>query len=119
MTNKVRHESYVGQVAVAANLIVKHGTADGSCTLATAATDALIGAADGLDKAIGELVDVASGDFGDVRLGASVTRGAPLTANASSKAISTTTTGNRIIGFAEQSGAADDVIRYRVAPGVL
>ena len=119
MSNKQRFESYRGAVAVAANLIVKYGSADGECTLATAATDALIGAADGLDKATGEMVDVHIGEIGEVRLGGSVTRGAALTANAASKAVATTTTGNRLIGYAEQSGAADDVIRYRVAPGTL
>lgn len=118
MSNKQRFEGYVADAAVAGYLIVKHGSGDGACALATAAGDALIGAADGLDKAAGEVVDVHVGEIGEVRLGASVTRGAALTANAASKAISTTTAGNRIIGFAEQSGAADDVIRYRVAPGV-
>lgn len=117
--NKQRFEGYVAQAAVAAALIVKYGSADGACDLATAATDALIGAADSLPKATGELVDVHIGEIGEVRLGGTVVRGAALTANASSKAISTTTTGNRIIGYAEQSGAADDVIRYRVAPGTL
>lgn len=118
-TNKQQFESYLAQAAVAAGLIVRYGTADGTCTLATAATDALIGAADSLDKAIGEMVDVHVGAYGDVRLGGTVTRGAALTANASSQAIATTTTGNRIIGYAEQSGASGDVIRYRVAPGTL
>ena len=117
--NKQSFESYRAEVAVDAFLIVRYGSADGACTLATAATDALIGAADSLPKVIGEMVDVHVGEIGEVRLGGTVARGAALTANASSKAISTTTTGNRIIGFAEQSGAADDVIRYRVAPGVL
>lgn len=119
MSNKIVHESYKAEAAVDAYLLVKYGTADGTCTLATAATDAIVGAADGLPKAVGELVDVAVGNFGEVRLGAAVTRGAALTANAASKAISTTTAGNRVFGFAEQSGALDDVIRYRVAPCVL
>lgn len=118
MSNKQRFESYLAQAAVDPHLIVKHGTADGTCALATAATDLLIGASDSLAKAIGEMVDVHVGDIGEVRAGGAVVRGNALTANASSKAIATTTTGNRIIGFAEQSGAADDVIRYRVAPGV-
>ena len=118
-SNKQRFESYQAQGAVDKHLIVKHGTADGTCVLATAATDALLGAADSLPKVTGEMVDVHIGEIGEVRLGAAVTRGAALTANAASKAISTTTAGNRIIGFAEQSGALDDVIRYRVAPGVL
>lgn len=111
--------SYEAEAAVAKHLIVKHGTADGTCTLASAATDALIGAADSLDKAIGEMVDVQLGEIGLVRLGGTVVRGAALTANASAKAISTTTVGNRIIGFAEVSGAADDIVPFRVAPGVL
>lgn len=116
--NKQSFESYKAEAAVDAFLIVKHGTADGTCTLATAAADALIGAADSLAKSIGEMVDVHVGEIGEVRAGGVITRGAALTANAASKAIATTTAGNRIIGFAEQSGAADDVIRYRVAPGV-
>lgn len=119
MSNKQQFESYVAQAAVDAHLIVRLGTADGTCTLATAASDALLGAADSLPKAIGEMVDVHVGRFGEVRLGGAVTRGAALTANAASKAISTTTQGNRIIGFAEQSGNTDDVIRYRVAPSTL
>lgn len=117
--NKQRFESYLAAVAVGANLIVKHGAADGACTLATAATDALLGAADSLGKAAGEMVDVHIGEIGEVKLGGNVVRGDALTANANSKAIATTTVGNRVIGFAEQSGAADDVIRFRVAPGVL
>jgi hypothetical protein len=117
-SNKQRFESFVAEVAVAEHLIVRHGAADGTCTLATAATDALLGAADGLAKAIGEMVDVHVGEVGEVRLGAGVTRGAALTANGSSKAIATTTVGHRIIGFALMSGSTDDVIRYRVAPGV-
>lgn len=111
--------SYVAQAAVAAYLIVKHGTADQTCALATAATDALIGAADGLDRASGEPVDVQVGAFGLVRLGGTVTRGAALTADAASKAVATTTAGNSYIGFAEQSGVVDDVIQFRVAPGLV
>jgi hypothetical protein len=114
MSNKIVHES-----CVAAYLIVRYGNTDGACTLATAATDALIGAADSLDKVTGEMVAVAIGRFGEVRLGAAVVRGVALTANAASKAIGTVTAGNRIIGYAEQSGALDDVIRYRVSPGTL
>ncbi|MCU0918761.1 MAG: DUF2190 family protein [Burkholderiaceae bacterium] len=116
-SNKQQFENYKAEAAVAAHLIVKYGTADGTCTLASAATDALIGAADALAKATGEMVDVHVGRIGEVRLGGNVTRGALLTSDANAKAVATTTAGNRIIGQAEQSGAADDVIRYRVAPG--
>lgn len=119
MSNKQRFENYLADAAVGANLIVKYGAADGSCALATAATDALLGVSDGLAKLTGEMVDVHIGEIGEVRLGGTVTRGAALTANGSSKAISTTTVGNRIIGFAEQSGVLDDIVRYQRAPGTL
>lgn len=123
MTNKTRFESYLAQAITAGGLILKHGTADGTAALATAATDALLGAADimadGSSKAVGDMVDVHVGEFGYVVAGAAVTPGDRLTANASSKAIATVTVGNRVIGFAEQSGAADDVIKFRVAPHTL
>lgn len=123
MTNKIRFESYVAQAITAGGLILKHGTADGTAALATAATDALLGAADvmpdGSSKAVGEMVDVHIGEFGYVTAGGNVTRGDRLTADAASKAIATTTVGNRVIGFAEQSGVANDVIKFRVAPHTL
>lgn len=119
MDNPIRHQSYLAQAAVAAYLVVKYGNADFTCTPATAATDAIIGAADSLPKAVGEMADVAVGEFGEVRLGGAVTRGAWLTANAASKAVATTTAGNVVFGQAEASGALDDVIRYRVMKFVL
>lgn len=117
--NSTRHQAYLAQAICLAYLIVKPGNADGTCVPATAATEPLLGAADSLDKASGEMVDVAVGEFGEVRLGGTVTRGAWLTSNASARAIATTTAGNQVIGRAEQSGVDGDVIRYRVAPGQL
>ena len=110
---------YTAEAAVAGHLIVKPGTADGTCTLATAATDLLLGTADKLDKTVGEVVDVAMEPLAKVVLGGTVVRGQALTTNAAAKAVATTTAGNRIIGFAETSGVADDVITYLRAPGVL
>lgn len=122
MSDPFQKHGYLCQAAVAAGLIVKHGTADGTCALATAATDALLGAANaapGEDKAINEMADVYVGIFGEVRAGGVITRGDRLTANAASKAIATTTQGNVYFGIAEESGVADDVIKYRVALGVV
>lgn len=110
--------SYRADVAVAGFLICKPGTA-GAVTLSTAATDKHIGAADSLDKAIGEMVDVGVGHIHEVRLGGTVAAGDALTSNASSKAITTTTTGNRIIGYAETAGVLDDVITYHRALGTI
>jgi hypothetical protein len=113
---------YKAEVAVDAYLIVKPGTADYACTLATAATDLLLGTSDALAKAIGEVVDVNLQPWAEVRLGGAVTRGQPLTANAAGKAVAAAPAAGsnvRVIGFAEQSGVADDVITYLRAPGVM
>jgi hypothetical protein len=48
-----------------------------------------------------------------------VAAGDALTSDANGKAIATTTTGNRIIGFAELAGVANDIVTYLRAPGVI
>lgn len=102
--------------------ILKHGTLDDTVVKAAAATDLLIGVSDSLDKITGEQVDLAIGHLHEVRLGASVARGAPLTSDANGKAITAAPAAGsnvRIIGFADQSGVLDDVIRFRLALGVM
>lgn len=108
----------VAEGSVPAYSIVKGGTAAGSCVVAAAATDALLGTSDELDHVAGEVVDIAVGPVPKVRLGGNVTVGAPLTSNGSGAAIATTTAGHRIVGFAEQAGVSGDVITYLRAPGV-
>ncbi|MBN8486379.1 MAG: DUF2190 domain-containing protein [Burkholderiales bacterium] len=117
-----RFRSYVAESAVDAFLIVKPGTADRAVVPATAATDLLVGTSDETATALGGDVDVAVGDIAYVKLGGTVARGQPITANASSLGVvaaPATGTNNRIIGFAEVSGVSGDVITYRVAPGVI
>jgi Uncharacterized conserved protein (DUF2190) len=99
--------------------IVKAGTAAGSCIKAAAATDKLLGTSDELDHAAGELVDMAVGPVPKVKLGGTVAAGDALTSDANGKAIATTTTGNRIIGFAEAAGVLDDEIPYLRSLGVV
>jgi hypothetical protein len=116
------HAGLLAQAAVAAFLIVKPGNADNTCVPAAAATDKLVGTADGLDKAIGEIVDVPSAGIGEVRLGGNVTRGDPLTSDAAGKAVVAAPAAGanaRIIGFAAASGVADDVIQYHISLGVM
>lgn len=110
--------SYTAQAAVEGFRIVKPGSADMTAIKATAATDLLLGTADSLDKATGELVDMYVSPLGEVRLGGTVARGAALTSDANGKAVATTTVGHRVIGYAEVSGVVDDVITYLRAPGV-
>ena len=122
MSNMIRQAAgLVAGAAVAAFAVIKPGAADGSCLPATAATDLLLGASDGLDKDTGELVDAPSAGVGEVRLGAAVTRGQKLTADASSKAVPCAPgagVNHYYFGFAMQSGVAGDRIRYQVARGI-
>lgn len=113
---------YTAQAAVGAYLIVKPGAADQTCVVAAAATDLLIGTSDSLAKSTGEVVDVACGELGEVLLGGTVTRGQPLTSNASGQAVVAAPAAGsnvRIIGFADYSGVAGDVIPYLRSLGVM
>lgn len=118
----LQHRSVLAQVAIAAYLIIKHGTADNTATLATAATDKLIGTNEALGKDAGEMVDCPTAGTGEVRLGGNVTRGDPITADAASKGVTAAPAAGanvRIIGFALQSGVLDDVIDYQIFPGLM
>jgi Uncharacterized conserved protein (DUF2190) len=111
----IEHKSFKASGAVAAFLILKFGASEGTVTVATSATDLLIGTADGLDKADGEMVDVDLRPMPEVKLGAAVTRGQLLTANAAGKAVPAAPAAGAnvaVIGRAARSGAADDVIPY-------
>ncbi|KLN54722.1 DUF2190 family protein [Variovorax paradoxus] len=109
----------VAEAAIAAHLILKGGVGAMSCVVAAAATDKLLGTSDELDHVTGEMVDMSVSPIASVRLGGTVVAGDPLTSDANGKAIATTTTGNRIIGFAEVGGVLNDVITYLRAPGVI
>lgn len=108
-------KSLTAQAAIGGYLILKPGTADGTVALATSSADALIGTSDGLDKVTGELVDLDVRPVAEVKLGAAVTRGALLTANASAQAVPAAPAAGvnaSTIGRALRSGVAGDVIPY-------
>lgn len=111
---------YKAQGTVGARRIVKHGSADQTCVIATAATDKLIGTSDSLDKVAGEVVDVDQRRIGEVVLGGTVARGDPLTSDAAGAAVLAAPAGGsnvRLIGYADQSGVVGDVIFYLIEPG--
>lgn len=118
----LQHRTLLAQAVTAANLILKHGTLDNTAALATASTDLLVGTNGNLAKEIGETIDYPTTGTGEVKLGGNVTRGQPITADAASKGIFANPAAGvnaRIIGFALQSGVADDVIDYQIAPGQI
>lgn len=89
-------------------------SADDEATLASAASDLLLGTICNKPKA-GENVEVYGrwgGGTGKVICGGSVSRGAFLTADSAGKAVATTTVGQEILGRALQAGDAGDIIEY-------
>ena len=130
------YQTLTAQGAIGHLRIVAWGTADTTGRQATGPTDAIIGIADFPNGAAdGARVDVARDDFLQVVLGGPVNRGDPLTADANGAAVTATrhahtenaaaayaqsaTTGPaapvRIVGYAEQSGVAGDIIPVRIA----
>ncbi len=110
-----RFRSYTAETAVGKFLIVKPGTADMNVVPATGSTDLLIGTADDTDTVIGDMVDMGNGDLHRVLLGGTVTRGQPITSDATGKGVAAAPAAGvnaRIIGYAEVSGVANDVITY-------
>lgn len=113
---------YKAEGTVGAYRIVKHGSANQTCVVAAAATDKLVGTSDALAHVAGDLVDVDLRAVCEVVLGGTVARGDPLTSDASGAAVAAAPAAGsnvRIIGFADMSGVAGDVITYLRAPGVL
>ena len=107
--------------AIAAYLIVAFSDPENSSEIAgaTGPTDPLCGTTGKIGGAAGDMVDRTLSGIGSVTLGGPVSAGDRLTSDADGKAVTTTTAGHRIIGFAEEPGVADDIIDYFAAPGVI
>jgi hypothetical protein len=87
---------------------------EGIATLATAASDFLIGTLENKPN-INENADVflrTAAGTGKVICGGSVSLGASLTADSSGHAVTTTSAGNNVIGRALQAGDSGDIIEY-------
>lgn len=115
-------KSYVAGAAVTKRRIVKWGAADGQAILGAAATDSLMGVSTEVDAESGEAFDVVREGLADVEYGGNVTRGAPLTSDATGRAVTAAPAAGsnvRIIGFAEVSGAVGDIGVTSIAPGVM
>lgn len=98
--------------------IAKFGADDDTMSLATAATDNMLGIFQHTTSAANDPVRIMLSGISDLKLGYAVTRGAPLTSDASGKGYPAVS-GQNIIGFALKTGAANDIIPVRIAPGIL
>jgi hypothetical protein len=93
-------------------------SAEGEVTLATAATDFLVGTLENKPN-IGENGSVllrSGGATGKVKLGGTVTIGAFLTSDGSGHAVATTSLGDECIGRALAGGDSGDVVEYMPMP---
>lgn len=114
-------KGFTAQAAIGDRRIVKFGSADHQIVLATGPTDLLIGVTD-LAGDVGDAVDVALGEFHEVVLGGTVTRGQELTSDANGAAVAAAPAAGAnayTIGFALVSGVAGDIITYFGRRGVI
>ncbi len=122
MANQVLAKNYTAGGAIAAFRIVKLGANDGEVVQAAAATDLLIGVTGELGPASGERVDVQKIGITRIEFGGTVTRGNPVTSDASGKAVAAAPAAGanvRIIGFAEVSAVSGDIADVLLAPCVM
>lgn len=90
--------------------------------MAAANSDPMIGVSDKMGAPLGGMADVIRAGLGGVELGGTVTAGAPLTADATGKAILCVAAAGetrRIVGFAEEPGVAGDIIDAWIVPGLF
>ncbi|MCY3878068.1 MAG: hypothetical protein OXF74_02675 [Rhodobacteraceae bacterium] len=94
------------------------GAATGEALVANGAAAAVFGVSGTRAVADGETVEVAApGSVAQVVYGGTVDAGDFLTANATGKAVATTTAGARIIGIAAADGVANDIGEVLISPG--
>lgn len=118
MANTNLNKNYTAEAAILPFTIVKFGATDGAVLQAAAATDKLVGVCEAVGPLAGERCDVVKVGIADVVLGGTVARGDAISSNASGQGIATATVGNRIIGIAETSGVAGDIIPVLLSPGI-
>lgn len=122
MSNPSTVRNFTAEAAATKYRIVKPGTADGQILQAAGPSDKLIGITTDIDAALGERCDVILGGIADVEYGGAVTRGDPLTSDASGRAVTAAPaagTNNRIIGFALLSGVLGDIGQTAISQGMM
>lgn len=114
-------KSYLASAAIAPFRIAAMSNAANNRQVATATgpLQPLAGTTGNLPTPAGDMADLALAGIPPVQLGGPVGARDPLTSDANGKAVKATVAGQRIIGFADQPGVADDIIDYVSAPGVL
>lgn len=121
--NELFVKAYKAGAQIGPYLIVKWDTADYQVVLAAAATDKLVGVSvPNITAPSGQRVDVVLEGIAQVTAGGTVTRGDPLTSDASGRAVTAAPgagTNNRLIGFAETSAVVGDIFPIRLCQGLM
>ena len=112
-------KSYRADAAIAKHRIVAAGAADAHIAQAAAATAPIMGVHGSLPAATDQVTDVVCGGYATVEYGGTVTRGAPLTADAQGRAVVADAGGDRLVGFAVVAGAEGDLGTVHVQLGTL
>lgn len=118
MANPNYSKAYTADVDIAPYLILKAGSADGFATVASAATDALIGVSENVPVPAGRVVDVIQGGPANVVAGGAIAAGDYLTSDANGKAIKAAPASGtvaNVIGKANVSAVAGDIFPYTTA----
>ena len=106
----------------AAFTIGKFGADDDTMSLAAAVSDMLAGVFQHATSTGGDEVRIMLDGITKIKLGGTVTRGQPLTSDASGQAVAAAPAAGanvRIIGIAMASGVAGDIITMLIAPSVM
>jgi hypothetical protein len=106
----------------AAYTIGKFGADDDTMSLATSATDFLTGVFQHATSVAGEEVRLAMTGITRVKLGGTVTRGNPITSDASGQGVAAAPAAGanaRVIGIALASGVSGDIIPMLLSPSVM
>jgi len=104
-----------GHVIVAAQSVRESTTANGAGAKS-------LGVSDSMGAPAGGMCDVVQLGWGEVRVGANVAFGDPLTADANGHAVPAVPTAGtdvRIVGYAMADGGPDDIIPLNVVPGII
>ncbi|MDR3382305.1 DUF2190 domain-containing protein [Cupriavidus basilensis] len=122
MSNPGLIKTHIADGAIGKFRIVAQGASDGAVKQGTSGTDSLLGVTEGFAYVAGDRPSIVRSGIADVEYGGVVTRGAPLTSDASGRAIVAAPAvgvNMRTIGFAEVSGVVGDIGSVLVAPNQI
>lgn len=116
--------AFEASAAIVARRIARFSDVAATSRVAVAAanTDPMIGVFTGIVNAAGDMTDVVMDGVTLVELGDTVTAGAPLTSDATGRAIvaaPVAATTVRVIGFAIEPGVVGDLAKIMVVPSLL